>query len=135
MRRAQAGSGFRLATEGEEPARQLLPTLSAAYKQEHYAANKQRYIAQAAARKRKLAVERTTYLIRFFASHPCEDCGETDPLVLEFDHLGDKAFNVGSALRTETGKASWMRSPSAKSSVRTAIGGARHTAAAPFEQC
>ncbi len=72
----------------------------AAYKQEHYAANKQRYIAQAAARKRKLAVERTTYLIRFFASHPCEDCGETDPLVLEFDHLGDKAFNVGSALRT-----------------------------------
>jgi hypothetical protein len=31
----------------------------------------------------------------FFRDHPCADCGETDPLVLEFDHLGDKEFNIG----------------------------------------
>jgi hypothetical protein len=70
----------------------------AAYHHEHYVANKQRYIAQAAQRKWKLRVERTEYLLDFFAKHPCRDCGETDPVVLEFDHLGDKSFNIGQAL-------------------------------------
>jgi len=41
---------------------------------------------------------RTRYLIQFFAAHPCVDCGETDPVVLEFDHLRDKAFAIGPAL-------------------------------------
>jgi hypothetical protein len=70
----------------------------AAYHHEHYSANRERYVAQARMRKRKLARERMAYLIEYFASHPCRDCGEADPIVLEFDHLGDKAFNIGSAL-------------------------------------
>ena len=70
----------------------------AAYKQEHYAANRQRYIDNAAARKSALADERTAYLIEYFAEHPCVDCGEDDPVVLDFDHLRDKAFNIGASL-------------------------------------
>jgi hypothetical protein len=66
-----------------------------AYKKEHYAANRQRYIDRAGTRKRELALERTLYLIEYFRSHPCADCGETDPIVLEFDHLRDKSFSVG----------------------------------------
>jgi hypothetical protein len=68
------------------------------YKKAHYAANKQRYIERAQERKRELALERTLYLIAFFRSHPCVDCGETDPVVLEFDHRRDKLFSIGMEL-------------------------------------
>jgi hypothetical protein len=71
----------------------------AVYKQEHYLAHRQRYIDNSQRRKRTMAAARTAYLIAFFESHPCADCGEQDPLVLEFDHLGDKLFNISQGLR------------------------------------
>jgi hypothetical protein len=69
-----------------------------AYGREHYEANRQRYIDQAAEVKRRLRRERTLYLIEYFKAHPCVDCGEADPIVLEFDHLRDKSFAIGRAL-------------------------------------
>jgi hypothetical protein len=71
----------------------------AAYHREHYLANRQRYIDQAARRTKAIAEERTAYLVEYFRLNPCTDCGETDPLVLEFDHVGQKAFNISAALR------------------------------------
>jgi hypothetical protein len=68
------------------------------YHHEHYSANKDRYVAQARERKRALAIERTEWLLTYFASHPCLDCGEDDAVVLEFDHRRDKEFNIGSVL-------------------------------------
>src|SRR4051812_29471041 len=65
-----------------------------AYGKEHYSANKARYIALAAERTRKKRLERTAFLLEYFEAHPCADCGERDPLVLEFDHLRDKKFEV-----------------------------------------
>lgn len=69
------------------------------YKHEHYAANRERYIADALRRKRELAVTRSLFLIAYFRTHPCADCGETDPVILEFDHRGDKEFAIGANLR------------------------------------
>jgi hypothetical protein len=70
----------------------------ALYKRAHYLANKQRYIDRAAIRKVRERGWRTAFLLEYFESHPCADCGETDPMVLEFDHLRDKEFNIGEGL-------------------------------------
>jgi len=68
------------------------------YKKQHYAANRGRYVEQARRRKQEQALARMRYLLKYFETHPCADCRETDALVLEFDHLADKRFNIGSAL-------------------------------------
>jgi hypothetical protein len=65
------------------------------YGREHYLKHRQRYIDQAIARKRIRRRERAEFLLEFYATHPCVDCGETDPVVLEFDHPGEKQFNIG----------------------------------------
>ena len=39
----------------------------------------------------------------YFKSHPCADCGEKDPVVLQFDHRDaqDKKFNISTMLSKE----------------------------------
>jgi hypothetical protein len=71
----------------------------AAYKKEHYAKNKQRYLDQNKARSQRVIRRRMAFLISLLRVLPCVDCGETDVLVLEFDHLGDKSFDIAYGIR------------------------------------
>ncbi len=39
------------------------------------------------------------YIWSYLSSHSCVDCGEKDPIVLEFDHIRDKTFTISSVGR------------------------------------
>ena len=94
VRQAETAQGLRLAPQGEGATAQHVSPCHKAYHREHYLANKQRYIKQARVSKELRRLERTLSLLEFFVTHPCVDCGETDPVVLEFDHIEDKSFEI-----------------------------------------
>lgn len=39
------------------------------------------------------------YILNFLRKNPCIDCGENDPIVLDFDHLKDKHMPVSDMVR------------------------------------
>jgi hypothetical protein len=62
-------------------------------------ANKQRHNAMIRKRAARVRKENQQLLFEYLLHHPCVDCGESDPVVLEFDHLRDKRENVAILLR------------------------------------
>lgn len=72
------------------------------YVREHYIKNREYYLRKAKKRNRMVWLKVRKMIWEFLLEHPCVDCGEKDPIVLEFDHLGDKKKNVSSLTNDAT---------------------------------
>lgn len=72
-----------------------------AYARKHYRANKEIYLTRARNRTRRVVADLRNKLLDYFSGHPCVDCGNADPTVLEFDHLDGKSklHGVGRMIR------------------------------------
>jgi hypothetical protein len=66
----------------------------------HYAKHRDRVIAKAKGYSKAARNRIRTHINTHLKANPCVDCGETDIIVLEFDHIGDdKKFNISDATR------------------------------------
>ena len=65
------------------------------YHDNYYLQNRKKEIARCKVNNVKTRERNRERLYRYFLSHSCVDCGNADPLVLEFDHVrGEKKYNV-----------------------------------------
>lgn len=83
---------LRKAKDGHQPS---CRACSSAY----HRANWDRYMAQIRARKKQLLADNRARIVQFLSERCCMDCGESDLIVLEFDHLRDKRHNISYLVR------------------------------------
>lgn len=68
------------------------------YNRQHYKENKRKYLEKAQAYNSHYKKEISERLFDYFSSNHCVDCGNSDPRVLEFDHVRGKSKNISSMI-------------------------------------
>ena len=94
---------------------------------EFHADNVEHCRARIKAWMRKVDLENKRRVFEYLVAHPCVDCGERDPVVLEFDHLRDKVAGVAQLLHAHV-KWPIVEAEIAKCEVRCANCHRRRTA-------
>jgi hypothetical protein len=99
------------------------------YVRDHYARNKDYYLRKARARNRMQRLRLLDRILDYLNTHPCVDCGERDPVVLDFDHIDPATKRWEIAVKVRYGS-SWriIEAEIAKCDVRCANDHRRRTA-------
>src|SRR5947209_10694251 len=102
---------------------------SRALVRDHYSRNTEYYVNKAVARNRLRRRALLDRLVAYLQAHPCVDCGEDDPVVLDFDHIdpATKKFDIAAMIKDAWG---WrtIEAEIAKCAVRCANCHRRRTA-------
>lgn len=70
---------------------------SSKWSKAHYEKNKDMYVTKARSWNKKNMEKTFHYIMEYLSQHPCVDCNESDPIVLQFDHVrGTKKGDVSS---------------------------------------
>jgi hypothetical protein len=73
------------------------------YARNHYVKDAATYKRRSFESNRRYRIRNRDYIVEYLRSHPCVDCGENDPVVLDFDHIGRKDFDVSDLVRCSFG--------------------------------
>lgn len=60
------------------------------YTKDWYEKNKRAHIQRCILNKKKMRAERRKWLLEYLKKQRCMDCGESNPIVLDFDHVRGK---------------------------------------------
>jgi len=100
----------------------IMPTRDPARNREHqmryYYAHREEYNQRRAATKRGQVLQ--AKVMAYLDEHPCVDCGEADPVVLEFDHVRGKKVASVSLMVREVRSWALIEAEIAKCDVRCA---------------
>jgi hypothetical protein len=95
----------------------------------YYQGNVVRHKENCADRARRVRLENAQRVWDYLLHHPCVDCGEADPVVLDFDHVrGRKTNSVSSLVRRVSASWATIQAEIAKCDIRCANCHRRRTA-------
>ena len=92
----------------------------AASARKHYLKNREAMIARALTDNKKRIQRNKDFVFNYLSEHPCVDCGEGNPIVLEFDHISNDKFKEISNLVQEAYSLERIKLEIAKCEVRCA---------------
>lgn len=94
-----------------------------------YRANREEHLRHVRANNKRYKLTGQRWIRQYLENHPCVDCGETDPVVLEFDHVrGAKIANVSAMVLKNRNSLTMVQNEVEKCDVRCANCHRRKTA-------
>ncbi len=88
-----------------------------AYDREYWAKTKSLRNDRKRLNAKQIRIRNSQFVWDYLAAHPCVDCGNNNPMVLTFDHLRDKIYNISDM---KTNSLEKIREEIAKCEVRCA---------------